>query len=491
MPRIAFPPFAPDVASVDAAVCGVARNVVPRADGYGPVRAFAPISSALPDACRGAITVESPAFGFPVYFAGTGSRLYRFDNATAGWTDVSKTGATYGVPPGDYWSFTVYGTRLIACHAGDVPQVIDIDAGRTFADLGGAPPRARFAALVGEFLVLAGLPAQPNAIRWSDLGDIAFWDPGRSGHQADVQVLPDGGNVTGFAGGEFGLVFQESAIRRLVYNPGSVETFDVSIAEENRGAVAPWSLAKVGAKVFFLDRDGFYVFTGGASTPVGAERVNRYLASRVDPNTVGQVCAIRDATGPRVIWAFRSPAADPADPSLLDSALLYDWLLDRWTTLDVAVRFGTAAATPATSLDALPGTLEGQALTFDAPQYAGGVPALGIVTADNRLALATGAPLEATLETAEAMLARPNRAFVRGVRLDGDADDWRVAVGSRESLAASELVRWRPESAPNHARFAPARASGRYHRARVRIPAGTAWTYAAGIEPDATGEGGR
>ncbi len=52
------------------------------------------------------------------------------------------------------------------------------------------------------------------------------------------------------------------------------------------------------------------------------------------------------------------------------------------------------------------------------------------------------------------------------------------------------VVRWRPESAPNAERFAPCRASGRYHRTRVRIPAGTAWSYASAVEPDATAEVG-
>lgn len=493
MPSVKLAPFAPDVASVDAGAAAVATNVIPRADGYGPIAGPKPISAALPADCRGAIEVASPAFGFPVYFAGTGTKLFKFNLGTAAWDDVSKPGATYSVPPGDYWSFAVYGARLVATCLGTVMQVIDIDTGKAFADLGGNPPRARHCGVVGEFLVLAGLASDPNAVQWSDLGDPTFWTPGiATGHTADLQIFPDGGAVTGFAGGEFGVVFQERAIRRMVFVPNSAEVFDFSIFEENRGAVAPWSLARAGARVFFLDRDGYHVFTGGASSTIGAERVNRFFLDRVDPNRVASVVAIRDATGPRVLFAYRSKSAAASDPTLLDEILLYDWLLDRWAFLALPVRFGLVAATPPVSIDSIPGSLDdpGQK-SLDDPSYAGGAPALGLVTAHNRLALLNGPSLEALFETTDAMLARPSRAFVRGVRLDSDADDWRAQVGTRETLRVSDPVRYRAETAPNFERFAPCRASGRYHRVRVRVPAGTAWTYATGIEPDATAEGGR
>ena len=494
MARIALPAWEPDNASVDAAVCSVATNMIPRRDGYAPVMSPVPLSAALPSPCLGAIEIASPNYGFPVYFAGTSTGLYKFNNGTSAWTNVSKPGAAYSVPPGDYWSFAVYGSKLLATCLGSAVQVIEIDSGTVFDDLAGNPPRARHMGVVSEFLVLAQLASDPNAVHWSDLGDITYWEPGvqSGGHTSDLQIFPEGGAVTGFAGGEFGLVFQETKIRRMVFSPGSATVFDFSVLEENRGAVAPWSLMKVGARIFFLDREGFFVFTGGGSSTIGAERVNRFFAARVDPIRVASTVAIRDATGPRILFAYRTMGADPTDTSLLGEALLYDWLLDRWTFLNLPTRFGLAAATPAVSIDNIPGSLDdpGQP-SLDDPSYAGGIPTLGIMTADNRLSLMTGPPLEAIAETPDAMLSRPSRSFVRGMRVDTDADDWRVQVGVRETLRQSEAVVWRPESSPNPERMAPCRAGGRYHRARIRIPAATAWSYLSGIEPEATAEGGR
>jgi hypothetical protein len=179
-----------------------------------------------------------------------------------------------------------------------------------------------------------------------------------------------------------------------------------------------------------------------------------------------------------------------AEPGVLDEILLYDWLLDRWSFIALSVRFGIVAATLPVSLDDIPGSLDdpGQP-SLDDPIYAGGGPSLGVITADNRLALLNGPNLEALFETAEAMISRPNRTFVDAVRLDSDADDWRVAVGGREAPSQSRPVVYRTETGPTVEQFAPCRSSARYHRARVRIPAGTAWSYASAIEPRARAEG--
>lgn len=494
MASIKFPAFAPDQASVDASVCSVATNVVPRADGYGPFMKSVPLSPPLPENCRGAVKLISPGFGYPIYFAGTATKLYKFNPGSATWVDVTKPGASYGIPPDDYWSFALYGSRLVATTLGTVMQVIDVDQGTAFADLAGNPPRARYISIVSEFLVAAGLASDPNAVAWSDLGDIEYWQFGvkTGGHTSDIQIFPEGGTVTGFAGGEFGLVWQESKIRRMVFSPGSAQVFDFSVLEENRGSVAPWSLVKVGARVFFLDREGFFSFSGGASTPIGAERVNRFFTSRVDPNRITATIAIRDVTGPRVMFAYRTAGVGSADATVLDEILLYDWILDRWTYVEQPVRFGLDAATTALSLDDITTPVdEPNQKSYDDPSYSGGVPSLGFITADNRLSLANGSPLEALIETPDAMLSRPNRAYVRGLRLDGDADDWRAQVGTRETLKVSDPVRYRDETAPNYERFAPCHASGRYHRARIRIPEGVTWSYASGVEPDVVTEGMR
>lgn len=497
MSKIPFGAWAPDVASNDAAAAAIARNVFPRPDGYGPVASPNPVSQPLPGPCRGSVSVQTPN-GSWVFFAGTATKLYRLNPGTNAWDDVSGPSA-YLVPEGDYWSFALYGTRLFAVHLGAAPQVIDVVAGVKFADLVAAdpanqPPKARFAAVVSEFLFLGGLLSDPTKIQWSGVGDPTFWTPGIN--YSDVQIFPEGGHVTGLvAVDQAAIVFQDRAISAMTFAPGTAEVFQRSKLEDDRGAVAPWSVVKVGANIFYRDRDGVYAFSGGASSPIGKNRVNAWLQAQQDPTYAHTAVAVADPTGNRVLFAVKSK--DVSDPTLLDLVVVYDFTQDRWTELDLTLRHWLRAETAPVSIDSIDEDLDAGTtpydfaggLSLDSAIFSGGIPLVGVWGMDNRLALLEGPSMEATIGTADAQLARPQRAYVRGVRADADADSWFVQVGTRESLGASTPVRWRPESPPNRQRFAPCHASGRYHRGQVRIPAGDPWTYATGIELDAVPEG--
>ncbi|MDP4005065.1 hypothetical protein [Methylobacterium sp. NEAU K] len=495
--KIPFGAWAPDVASNDATVSAVARNVFPRPDGYGPVPSPNPVTQPLPEACRGSISVQAPN-GSWVAFAGTATKLYRLNAATNAWDDVSGP-SSYLLPEGDYWSFALYGTRLFAVHLGAAPQVIDIAVGTAFADLVAAdptnpPPRARFAAVMNEFLVLGSLASDPTAIDWSALGDPTYWTSGVQ--DSDIQIFPDGGHVTGLVGMDNSLiVFQDRAIQQMVFSPGSSQIFQRSKLEDDRGAVAPWAVQKIGPTIFFLDRDGAYAFAAGTTVPIGKNRVNGWIQSLRDPTYAHTAVAVGDPTGSRVLFAMKSTRV--SDPTLLDLVLVYDSVQDRWTQLDIALRYFLRAETAPVSIDSISEDIDNgnapydfaDGLSLDSALFSGGNPLIGIWGTDNRLALLEGPSMAATICTPDAQLSRPNRTYARGVRVDTDADTWTAQVGTRESLGASTLVRWRSPSGPNRERFAPCHASGRYHRVQVAIPAGDPWTYATAVEPDAVPEG--
>lgn len=482
MPSIPLGEWAPDAAAVDSPAMTNVTNVFAQASGYGPVKTPSAASSALPAPCKGAVAVRMKS-GTYQFYAGTATGLYKLDPVSTTWTDVSRAGATYFVPDDDYWSFALFGDRLLATHVNDGPQFINVESGTAFANVGGSPPRSRFVSVVGDFVVLGGLTDYPNRLQWSGLNDSDFWTPGLN--YSDVQDFPDGGRVAGVSGGEFGIVFQEDAIRRMIFAPGTPEVFQFSKVEDGRGAVAPWSVVQAGPRIFFLDNNGFYAYTGGASTDIGADRVNRWFRNNADLAYIGKAVGIADITASRVMWAFKSQSA--SDPNLLDVAIIYDWTLNRWTKIERSIRYWIGAATPAVSIDTISGSIDAITGSFDSALYAGGVPTMAVFGTDNILAFLEGPAMEATLETADAMLARPGRAMVRGVRLDGDSSTFGVRVGRRESLNAA--VAFDAETTPNSERIATARASARYHRARIRIPASETWTYASAIEIDAVPEG--
>jgi hypothetical protein len=174
-----FGEWKPDLTNFAGDTSQLVQNVVPRADGYGPWRAFAAFTSTLPAACRGAFCARK-SDGTVTIFAGTAAaRLYKLDNTTLAWSDVSKSGSAYSaLPSSDHWQFAQFGDFVIAVQANTVPQVFDISSGSAFADLGGSPPQARYVTVVGRFLMLSGLLSTPFRIQWSGLNAVTTWTPG-------------------------------------------------------------------------------------------------------------------------------------------------------------------------------------------------------------------------------------------------------------------------------------------------------------------------
>jgi hypothetical protein len=485
MPKVPLGQWAPDSATVDATVLLGATNVFPMASGYGPVRGLEAASDALPAEAKGAYGVQKSDLTWDFY-AGTATHLYKFNQGTGGWTDVSNPSATYGVSGNAFWSFFTDGDKLYATHAAAPLQVIDIDSGTQFANVGGSPPFAAIGAAVGEFIVLAGLTDDPFAVQWSSIGNPNEWTPGLN--LGDIQRFPVGGPVTAFSGGEFGVVFQEQAIRSMVFAPGSAEVFQFTKAEEGRGAVSAWSTVQIGSRVFFVDRTGLFQFTGGESQPIGTQRVNKWFNDNVNTSTLKKIQTVADTRGHRVLFGVQT-ATGGSDATLLDSVLVYDYALDKWSLLDIDVRVLFSTSLPATSLDSITTSLDDPDLpSLDSALFAGGEAAMAAFGPDNRLAFFEGAPLEATIETADFLAARPNQAFVKGIRIDTDSDDVRASISVRQSLA--EPIIWRAETERNRRQFNPARARGRYHRAKVRIPSAASWSYLSGLEvnPKVMGE---
>lgn len=487
---VPFGPWEPDKASLDSSSALIAENVYPQATGYGPVPAPEAVTLALPAPARGSIAVRQQS-GAWIFYVGTTNALYRFNPGTLGWDNVSGT-SPYLLPDGDYWSFALYGPLLIAAHTGAPPQTINIESGTQFADLAytspDPPPNARFVVVVNEFVFLAGILDNEAAVQWSAIGDPSYWTPGVN--SSDIQVLPDGGRVTGIVGTDYtAIVFQEQAIQEFTFAAGTGQVFQRQKVETDRGAVAPWSVIKVGASIFFLDRDGFYMFAGGVSQPIGKERVNAWMKRLADPTYLQTAKTCSDPSGTRVLWAFKSQNA--SDPTALDTAIAYDYVLDRWSKVNVYVRDWLRAETQPLSFDGISEDVDmGKApydflggLSADSALFSGGNPLVGVFGADNKLSLLEGPSLEAKIGTPWVQAGRPKRAYADGVRIDTDASAWFATVSTRESIALADPARTRPETGPNAERFAPCRASGRYHQVNVRIAAGDPWTYAQAVEP--------
>jgi hypothetical protein len=453
------------------------KNAVPVRDGWGPFQELDEYSNALPSEPRGSTYVRDSSGNFKI-IAGTADGLYELNTSTLNWDEISKSATPYNVPDGDQWQFERFGDSLIATNIGDPPQVYDIETPGNFADLGGSPPQAKYVWVAGDFLVFGYIQSNPARVQWSGLNDATHWTVGEKG--ADYQDMPDGTDITGGIGEPKGaIIVQRKVMRYMQFSPASGYTFTFTVANPERGCVAPLSITQIGPRDFvYLTEDGF--FRGVEGNPIGAERVDGwFLNTQVDLDNIVSVRGVADPFA-KVVWFQYQDSSSTA------YLLGYNWQLDRWCYADNNVSDLAALTTAGVTLeglDAFSTSIDTLTPGLDSRVWKGGRPTFAGFTTDYKLAYFSGENREAQLETAEVELAAPNKAFVQGVRTYTDADDYTVEVAGSDFHGGT--VEYGAATSP-HSRtgVAPARNEARLHKFRVTITAGDVWGHALGVNPE-------
>jgi hypothetical protein len=350
MPFLPFPEWRPDVSDYQGASSLTIQNVLPRGDGYGPFPDFNALSQALPAACRGTFFARN-ADGSIATFAGTATRLYKLNNTNFAWTDVSLGGSAYASLSAAFnWQFVQFNNFVIAVQQNVAPQVFDLTGSTAFANLGGAPPQASYVAIINRFVVLSGLLSFPYRVQWSGLNATTTWDNVTA--QSNYQDLADGGLTRGVAGGDqYGIVFQDSAIRSMTFNPGSPTVFDILKVSSSDGMFAPYSAVNAGGATYFCSTQGFKsIAPGGTPVPIGKEKFDRAFFADVDQANPQLIIGAPDPKAPRIYWAYKSLAGQAG---LFDKIIIYDWMLQRATLVLMSGEYLATLAKPGVTLESL------------------------------------------------------------------------------------------------------------------------------------------
>lgn len=493
MALVPFGEWTPDQPDLGAGLLD-AHNVIPAIKSYRPWTDTTAYSGAIANRCQGA-TSAADGDGAVYSFAGDVDALYQLSGTT--WTDMSKPGG-YTTGADETWKFVQFGQKVIASNFSDPMQYFSLGATGTFADLATAAPRARHMALVGPGFLMVGNTVEsgvsyPNRVHWSAIEDPADWPAiGSSSAQAvqsDAQDLPNGGwvqGITGPVGGTDGLVFMERSIYRVQYQGGDIQ-FGFYEIERARGTPAPGSIVSVGALVFYLGEDGFYVCDGQQSRSIGSNRVDKYFFADLNQSYFARIVAAADPINKVVVWVY--PSTSSTDGTL-DSALIFNWDVGRWSRADFSGDYlfrGLSQGYFFDDMDSF-GTLETMPqLPLDSRAWVGGRLILSTFDASHRLAYFTGSALAATLDTGE--FSRDTRVFVQGVRPVIDGGTPTISIGARETPGGT--VTYSTATSAGADGIAPQRVSTRYARARVVVPAASSWDHAIGIEPYFVPDGAR
>jgi hypothetical protein len=480
-----FGQFLPDQSEFNNAGVTVANNVIPAAVGYESMQDLSPISGAADENIVGMIAAADDD-GNTALYAADRTKIYQYNTTTSALDNVSKAG-NYSTGADERWRFVQFGEDVIGTNFANPIQYIAAYTGSNFADLSADAPKAKYIAVVRDFVMTAYTndPTdgnKPYRVRWSGIGDHTSWAISAA-TQADFQDIADMGDVTGLVGGEYATILLEKGIVRASYI-GSPLIFQFDKLETIRGCKVPGSVCNVGHSVFFLADDGFYMFDGDKSVPIGAEKVNRFFLEDWDGAYAKNMSASADPLRQIIVWSYASTAATSGQP---DKLIIYNYALDKWSTASLAVNLVAPIYTAGYTLEGLDaafGSLDVLPASLDGAIYRGG-EFLFAASKDKKIQTFTGDTLSATIETTEFEGQKGSFSLVRNIvpyvtlRDSGNATVT-AQVSSRNRQI--DTYTFGSASSINSDNLIPVRSNGRYHKVRLNISG--EWKKAQGLDVD-------
>ena len=484
---INFGEFLPDQSAFGSSGATVANNVIPSAAGYESMQDISAISGEADLSIVGLFAAADDDGNVALYAADR-TKIYEFDTTDGSLVNVSKSG-NYSTAADDRPRFVQYGETVISTNFADPIQSITAAAAGPFADLSADAPKAKYISVVRDF-VMTGFTNttadgnKPYRVQWSDINDATNWVISAS-TQADYQDIQDMGDVTGLVGGEYATILMEKGIVRGTYI-GAPLIFQFDKVETVRGCKVSGSVCNVGHSVFYLADDGFYMFDGEKSNPIGAEKVNRFFLNDWNGAYAGNMSASADPLRQIIVWSYASTASTNGSP---DKLIIYNYALGKWSTASIAVDVVAPVYTAGYTLEALDaafGALDILPASLDGPVYRGG-EFLFAASKDKKIQAFTGDVLNGTVETGEFEVKTGFHSTVNNVipyvtlRESAASGDVTAQVASRNRQI--DTYTYGAASSLNSDNFCPVRSNGRYHRVRLNMTG--EWKKAQGIDVDA------
>ena len=244
------------------------------------------------------------------------------------------------------------------------PVTPDFSAGPATATLITAErPKARFATVVRNFLVLANINSTglagglggPQWIWWSDIMEPEGYGPRAFNRRSldvastawEQQSLSDAfpvyqtpGEITGLVGGDNGIVFKANSMHALLYT-GTLDVFRTEVITRSIGCNLPGSIVNADGRVLFWDGGSFQMTTGLAPpVRIGAEVISRWLGDplasphalktkEVEPYAIEaqRMSSAYDKQTGIVAWLYQHNAGTEYQNTRM---LLYNVHEDRW-----------------------------------------------------------------------------------------------------------------------------------------------------------------
>jgi hypothetical protein len=292
--------------------------------------------------------------------------------------------------------------------------------------------------------------------------------------------VPDGGQIQGITGGEFGLVLLERSLFRMSYI-GSPLVFQFDNISRNLGCYEPNSIIQWQGITYFLGDDGFYACNGQQVEGIGAEKVDRFFFNDADEGSFPEMSAAVDPIRNLVMWGYRNSGD-------IYRVLLYHVNTKRWSFIDTTLSRLASYSTPGITLegvDTYSSSIDALQITLDSRFWQGGKLQLGGIRGP-KIVTFSGPNRPATIETAD-LQTEGQVTMLTLVKPLIDEGSASVGVASRNSLA--DAINFGSQNSPSSENRVGVRTVGRYHRLRFQ-PTGN-WSTAIGADVELQPAGSR
>jgi len=465
--RIVFGEWLPDQPGVSGTLVD-AKNVYPTGVGYAP---FPSVENYSQDASENLNSLFVGKYGSEVQvFAGGFTKIFKLDNTDLSLDDVSKSG---GYSSAFNWNFTQFGSVVIGANNSNKLQSWTIGSSTQFADLDANAPVAKYVTVIRDFVFAGNLDngTNSNKVIWSDINSETTWVSG-STSQSDFQFLPDGGNITGMVGGEFGLIFLERAIYRCTYS-GSPLFWQFDTISKEFGCLEGNSITQYGNITYFLSDTGFFQCDGISISPIGTEKVDRYFFDDVDLSDLNSISSTVDPVKKIIVWNYKNSNGGR-------SMLIYNIQLQKWSRAETTANVIGTIATSGTTLEALDTTLgytsiETIPASLDDRLWIGGKYLFaGVVNA--KIVGFTGTNYNSEIITPDIEVGYNSMVILAKPQIDNGSAT--VKIASRKNL--NDNILFGSLSTASSEGRASLRSVGRYHRLSIN-PTGS-WTNAVSVD---------
>lgn len=335
--------FAPDLDPTTPGILVDCTNIVPTQKGYtasyvGTNSSYA----ALATAARNLVILRKLDNSTRM-FAGTQTKIW--EGAAGSWTDRSS--GAYDIGTDTRWSFAQFGDKALAIAK---TVALQYSSAGAFAAVATAPKATHMAVNAG-FVMLADYDNGSSITDgWYCSGylDETNWTTAVTTECTKGRIVDTPGPITGLSALGAGFVaFKQNSMYVGSY-AGAPSVWNWTQVLGEVGIRNKDAAVTVGANLYFMGNDNFYVFDGSRPVPIANGLREWFFKTELNPAYVSNVIATYDRPN-NFIWFFYPSRTS----TTLDKALVFHVPTQRWGRVTIAVEAAATYLSDAITWDGL------------------------------------------------------------------------------------------------------------------------------------------